>query len=82
MLIVNEVISEAKLKKKPTVVFNVDYEKAYESVSLEFLYYMFHRMNFCHKWIVWIRGCLESNLVCVLVNGSPTSEFKMGRGLR
>jgi len=31
---------------------------------------------------MWIRGCLESTSVLVLVNGSPTMEFKPTRGLR
>lgn len=33
VLVVNEVISEAKHKKKPTIMFKVDYEKAYDSVN-------------------------------------------------
>ncbi|XP_068461678.1 uncharacterized protein [Phaseolus vulgaris] len=39
-------------------------------------------MGFHSRWIVWIRGCLESTTIFVLVNGNPTSEFKPMRGLR
>lgn len=39
-------------------------------------------MGFPAKWIKWIKVCIESPTVSVLVNGSPTDEFKMGRGLR
>lgn len=70
-----------KHKHKPTIVFKVDYEKAYDSIMWDFLIYMLQRMNFCDKWVRWIRGCLESNFVSVIVNGSPTSEFKMWKGL-
>jgi len=31
---------------------------------------------------MWIQGCLESATVSVLVNGSPTEEFKPSRELR
>jgi len=34
------------------------------------------------KWIQWIRACLESATISVLVNGSPTKEFKPSRGLK
>ncbi|XP_068461619.1 uncharacterized protein [Phaseolus vulgaris] len=40
------------------------------------------RLWFCGKWIQWIKACLESATVSVLVNGSPTKEFKPTRGLR
>jgi len=60
----------------------VDYEKAYDSASWNFLIYMLRRMGFCSRWIQWIEGCLRSSSVSVLVNGSPTTEFIPQRGLR
>lgn len=43
---------------------------------------MMWRLGFCDKWVGWIKVCVESASVSVLVNGSPTEEFRMGRGLR
>ena len=63
-------------------MFKVDFEKAYDSVSWHFLFYMMRRMGFHEKWIGWIKGCLSSTSISILVNGSPTSEFKPQRGLR
>ena len=40
------------------------------------------RLGFCDKWISWIKACLESSFVSVLVNGSPTKEFIPHKGLR
>ncbi|XP_057419451.1 uncharacterized protein LOC130713677 [Lotus japonicus] len=74
-------LRQKKLKKE-TLIFKVDYEKAYDSVSWEFLEYMMGRMHFSRKWIQWIMSCLRSASVSVLVNGSPCEEFSMKRGLR
>jgi len=82
VLVVNEVINELRRRKKSGVVVKLDFEKAYDSVSWEFLFYMMRRLGFCEKWIQWIKACLESATVSVLVNGSPTKEFKPSRGLR
>lgn len=82
VVIANEVVHEAKRAQKSCMVFKVDYEKAYDSVSWNFLFYMLQRMGFCSKWIQWIEGCLKSAFISVLVNGSPTSEFIPQRGLR
>ena len=60
----------------------VDFEKAYDSVRWTFLLDMFHRMGFHSKWIQWVKGCLETDTMSVLVNGSPTEEFRPTRGLR
>ncbi|GJS22452.1 RNA-directed DNA polymerase, eukaryota [Tanacetum coccineum] len=34
------------------------------------------------KWRGWIQGCLTSAMGSILVNGSPTSEFKFHKGLK
>jgi hypothetical protein len=33
-------------------------------------------------WLKWIRACIFNSSMSVLVNGSPTEDFKVGRGLR
>jgi len=82
VLVANENVEELRRKGMSGLCLKVDYEKAYDSVRWNFLYDMMRRMGFHSKWIAWIRGCLESTTISVLVNGSPTSEFKPTRGLR
>ena len=43
---------------------------------------MLRRLGFNGKWIEWIKNCLESSSISVLVNGSPTTAFKPKKGLR
>jgi len=81
-VVANEVINEIKKKKKECVIVKVEFEKAYYTVSWNYLMYMMERLGFCRKWIHWIKGCLSYASVSILVNGSPTTEFNPQRGLR
>jgi len=82
ILVANEVLEEVKRKKTRCVFFKVDYEKAYDSVIWDFIYYMLDRLDLCGKWIEWVRACLESSSVSMLINRSLTQEFKPKKGLR
>nr|GFD04649.1 RNA-directed DNA polymerase, eukaryota, reverse transcriptase zinc-binding domain protein [Tanacetum cinerariifolium] len=39
-------------------------------------------MGFNEKWMNWISGYLSSTTSSILINGSPTREFNISRGLR
>ncbi|XP_071694715.1 uncharacterized protein [Rutidosis leptorrhynchoides] len=39
-------------------------------------------MGFGKKWRKWILACLQSATISILINGSPTREFSIGRGVR
>jgi len=82
VLIANEVVEEVRRNRRSALCFKVDYEKAYDSVKWNFLLDMLHKLGFHSKWIKWVTGCLKSSSISVLVNGSPTEEFKPLRGLR
>ncbi|GKV30538.1 hypothetical protein SLEP1_g39340 [Rubroshorea leprosula] len=82
VVIANETIDEIRKKKLSCFLFKADFEKAYDNVSWEFLDYMLDRMNFGLVWRGWIRECLQTNSISVFLNGSPTKEFTMRRGLR
>ncbi|KAL4585017.1 hypothetical protein LXL04_009630 [Taraxacum kok-saghyz] len=81
-LILNEVVSWCKAKKKKAMVFKVDFEKAYDSVRWDFLLDILEAFGFGANWCRWIRGCLTSSMGSALVNGSATEEFQFQRGLR
>lgn len=62
--------------------FKVDFAKAFDSVDWNYLLKMLNRMKFPQKWIQWIEGCVTTAKANVLVNGSPSGEFALERGLR
>ena len=49
VLVANEVLDEMKRRKKKCVFFKEDFEKAYDSVRWEFIYYMLEKGGFCGK---------------------------------
>jgi len=82
VVIANETIDYLKKEKKTSVMVKVDFEKSYDSVDWELLYYMMGRLGFNDKWVKWIKMCLESATISILINGSPMKEFKPRKGLR
>ena len=71
-----------KNQNKKLLIFKVDFEKAFDSVSWKFLDHMLLSLGFGIKWRSWIQACLKSAKSSVLINGSPSSEFSIKRGLR
>ncbi|XP_071694365.1 uncharacterized protein [Rutidosis leptorrhynchoides] len=82
VLIANESYEFLKRIRIKSMLFKVDFEKAFDSLSWEFLDDMMGFMGFGVKWGGWISSCLKTASISVLVNGSPTKEFRLGRGVR
>ncbi|GJX72943.1 RNA-directed DNA polymerase, eukaryota, reverse transcriptase zinc-binding domain protein [Tanacetum coccineum] len=81
-LILSEVIDWYKRRKKKMLLFKVDFEKAFDSVSWRFLDHVMDKLGFSSNWRRWIKAGLVSSRASILVNGSPTLEFSLKRGLR
>jgi len=77
VLVANEVIEDMRRRRKRGMCLKVDFEKAYDSVRWDFLYDMLSRMGFHCVWINWIRACMESATVSVLVNGVPLRSLNL-----
>ncbi|MCH90051.1 LINE-1 reverse transcriptase like, partial [Trifolium medium] len=66
VLIANEMVEEAKRRGKETILFKVDFGKAYDSVNWNYLEEMMKCMGFCDQWRRWIAECLNSASVPVM----------------
>ncbi|GAU32684.1 hypothetical protein TSUD_145580 [Trifolium subterraneum] len=82
VVVVNEIVDYAKKAGKECLVLKVDFEKAYDSVDWRFLEYMLRRFGFGIKWREWMKACVCSGKMSVLVNGCPTEEISIKRGLK
>ncbi|CAL5403808.1 unnamed protein product [Camellia sinensis] len=82
VLIANEIVDGWRKFNRKGLVLKLDFEKAYDSVNWEFLFSMLSNFGFGNRWVKWLKTCVTSTKVSVLVNGSPTEEFCPQRGLR
>ncbi|GAU48536.1 hypothetical protein TSUD_282880 [Trifolium subterraneum] len=78
----NEIIDLAKRRKDRCLLFKVDFERAYDTISWNYLESMMLKMGFAEKWLGWMRACIFNSSMSVLINGSPTEDFTVGKGLR
>lgn len=82
VMIANEVIDGWHKAKKGGIILKLDFEKAYDSLNWVFLLSMLGNLGFGTRWIRWIKTCITSVKVSILVNGAPTEEFVPQKGLR
>ncbi|GJV97164.1 cysteine-rich receptor-like protein kinase [Tanacetum coccineum] len=71
-----------KKKKENGLIFKVDFQKAYDTINWRFLINIMERVGFREKWRKWVEICLKSSFMSILVNGSPTEEFRLERVVR
>ncbi|XP_058767209.1 uncharacterized protein LOC131640851 [Vicia villosa] len=82
VLMVSKILDWAKRKKRGCLLLKVDFEKAYDSISWNYLRWIMGRMGFGKRWLKWMESCIFTIHMSVLVNGSATKEFKVQKGLR
>jgi len=82
VLVANNTVEEIKRKKHRCIIMKINFEKSYNSIRWRFVVYLMKRLRFNGKWIGWLKGCLESSTILVLVNGNPSTKFKPTKDLR
>lgn len=74
--------AKKKMKKKGCYYLRLILKKAYDSVDWKYLYDVMGKMSFPNFWRKWVKDCVSTTTLPVLVNGSPTKEFPLAQGLR
>ncbi|GJU96537.1 putative RNA-directed DNA polymerase, eukaryota, reverse transcriptase zinc-binding domain protein [Tanacetum coccineum] len=68
-IILSEIIEWHKQRKKQLLNFKVDFEKAFDSISWNYLDHILDSLGFGLKWRSWIKTCLLSSRASIIVNG-------------
>ena len=67
---------DSRLKcRLPGVVCKLDIEKPYDHLNWDVLFYLLGKMGFGERWREWIKTCITTVRLFVLVNGSPVGFF-------
>lgn len=82
VVVAHELVHSVVRSKEPGVILKLDYKKAYDRVSWDFLFEVLESNGFGNKWIRWIKQVVTGGSVGVNVNGVESSYFKTGKGLR
>ena len=82
VLITNELVDSSLRRKKCGLVCKLDIEKAYDSISWEFLYKVLDKMGFGRRWLNWIKWCISTASFSILINGTLAGFFQSSMGLR
>ena len=82
VLIANEMVDEKRQSGEEGIVFKINFEKAYDHLSWDFLDHVLEKKGFSPRWKKWIRGCLSMISFAILVNGNAKGWVKASKGLR
>jgi hypothetical protein len=64
------------------VILKVDYEKAYDRVTWQFLEEMLTTRGFGSKWVGWVLSLVKGGSISIRINDENSAYFKPGKGLR
>ena len=64
------------------ILVAIDFEKAFDTLNLNFLIRTLHKFNFGPSFIQWIRTLYKNVKSCVMNNGFTTGPFTLSRGVR
>jgi hypothetical protein len=80
VLALHEILHETKRKKRIGVVLKLDFEKAYDKVSWEFLIQCLKKRGFNETWCDWVALMVKNGTVLVKLNGVLGLYFQSYKG--
>jgi hypothetical protein len=73
---------KAKRGKGGFMFLKMDMEKAFDRMEWSFLLAIMEKLGFSQTWLSWIKICISTPSLSILLNGSPFGCISPGRGLR
>ena len=80
--IMYDILQLTKQKNIPGMILLVDFEKAFDSISWNFMYKCLSFLGFGESYIKWIKLLYRNTKLCIIQNGHFTEFFDIQRGCR
>lgn len=80
--LIYDVLFETKNQEIPGLILSVDFEKAFDTVSWEFIESVLKYFNFGTSLISWIKLFQSGSESCIIQNGFMSDFFNLKRGCR
>ena len=77
---INDVLDFTELKGYQSILTAIDFEKAFDSLSWDFLFKSLESFGFGASFIAWIKTFPKNITSCVVNNGYFTSPFNVTQG--
>jgi hypothetical protein len=80
--IVYDVMNHCNTNNIEGIMAFLDFEKAFDSISWEFLHYVLMSFGFCEYFINWVKIFYKETNSSVMNNGHISTKFDLKRGIR
>ena len=82
IVLTQESLQWAKLSRQPTVFLKLDFSKAYDKVSWQFLFRTMRKMGVSEVFTKWVKLLFTGATAAVNLNSNPGENFTVERGVR
>ena len=79
---INDIFDFTQMKNYDAILTAIDFEKAFDSLNLNFLFHSLEAFGFGESLIAWIKTFYKNISSCVFNNGFATPFFQLKRGVR
>ena len=77
-----DVVEETVISNREGMLITIDFQKAFDSLSWDYLFKSLHTFKFGMEFIKWVKLCYTDISSCIMNNNSSSQYFNVKRGVR
>ena len=79
---IDDIINYWNLKNKPGILLALDFQKAFDSISKNYMLCAFKRFGFGTNFLQWVKVLFQNTRSCIIYNGWISEDFEINCGIR